>query len=137
MMKNILSAIMLLYGQSLLAETGQRPDVQSVAAGKVLYEQYCQSCHKAKGIGEQPIPPLLKAPGYLTAMPLNETSHAWHHGDEELVSAILNGLQRTQRMPAFKGAVTEQQAREIVAYLKSLWSDRILACQGPKHMSCM
>ncbi|MCB1860378.1 MAG: cytochrome c [Gammaproteobacteria bacterium] len=137
MMKNILSAIMLLYGQSLLAETGQRPDVQSVAAGKVLYEQYCQSCHKEKGIGEKPIPPLIKAPGYLTAMPLNETSHAWHHSDEQLVGTILNGLQRTQRMPAFQGTVTEQQAREIVAYVKSLWSDRILGCQGPKHMSCM
>ena len=137
MMKNILSAIMLLYGQSLLAETGQRPDVQSVAAGKVLYEQYCQSCHKEKGIGEKPIPPLLKDPGFLTAMPLNETSHAWHHSDEQLVGTILNGLQRTQRMPAFQGTVTEQQAREIVAYVKSLWSDRILGCQGPKHMSCM
>ena len=137
MMKNILPAIMLLYSQSLLAETGQRPDVQSVEAGKVLYEQYCQSCHKEKGVGEKPIPPLIKAPGYLTAMPLNETSHAWHHSDEQLVGTILNGLQRTQRMPAFQGTVTEQQAREIVAYVKSLWSDRILGCQGPKHMSCM
>ena len=137
MPKSILPAIMLLFSQSLLAETGQRPDDQSVAAGKALYEQYCQACHKEKGIGEKPIPPLLKDPGFLTAMPLNETSHAWHHGDEELVSAILYGLQRTQRMPAFKGTVTEQQAREILAYIKSLWSDRILGCQGPKHVSCM
>lgn len=137
MPKNTLPILILLFSQSLLAETGQHPTAQSVAAGKALYEQYCQSCHKENGIGEKPIPPLIKAPGYLTAMPLNETSHAWHHGDEELVSTILNGLQRTQRMPAWKGTLTEQQAREIVAYIKSLWSDRILGCQGPKHMSCM
>ncbi|WP_051301720.1 c-type cytochrome [Sedimenticola selenatireducens] len=137
MMKNITAAITLLISQSLLADTGQRPDVQSVAAGKPLYEQYCLSCHKENGVGEKPIPPLIKEPGYLTAMPLNETSHAWHHGDEQLVATILSGLQRTQRMPAFKGTLTEQQASQIVAYIKSLWSDRIIACQGPKHMSCM
>lgn len=137
MPKIILVAITFLFSQHLLAETGQRPDAQSVIAGKALYVQFCQSCHKKDGVGEKSIPPLIKDPGYLTAMPLNETSHAWHHGDEQLVSTILNGLQRTQRMPAFKGTITEQQAREIVAYIKSLWSDRILACQGPKHMSCM
>jgi len=137
MPKSILPIIILLFSQSLLAETGQRPDVQSVAAGKALYQQYCQSCHKEKGIGEKPLPPLLKVPGFLTAMPLNESSHAWHHSDAQLVGMILNGLQRTPRMPAWKGTLSEQQASQIVAYIKSLWSDRILACQGPKHMSCM
>jgi mono/diheme cytochrome c family protein len=137
MLKNTAAAIIILFSQSLLAETGQRPSAQSVAAGKTLYEQYCQSCHKENGVGEQPIPPLIRYPGYLTAMPLNETSHAWHHTDEQLVSAILNGLQRTPRMPAWMGTLTEQQASQIVAYIKSFWSDRILGCQGPKHMSCM
>ena len=137
MPKNILITIMLLFSQQLTSETGQRADAQSVTAGKELYKQYCQSCHKADGVGEKPIPPLIKDPGYLTAMPLNETSHAWHHSDEQLVATILNGLQRTQRMPAFKSALTEQQAGRIVAYIKSLWSDRILGCQGPRHMSCM
>ena len=137
MPKIILVAITLLFNQHLLAETGHRPDAQSVRAGKALYVQFCQSCHKKDGVGEESIPPLIKAPEYLTAMPLNETSHAWHHSDEQLVGAILYGLQRTQRMPAFRGAVTEEQAREIVAYIKSLWSDRIISCQGPKHMSCM
>ena len=61
-------------------------------------------------MGEKTIPPLIKEPGYLTAMPLNETSHAWHHGDEQLVDTVLNGLQRTQRMPAFKGTLTKKQA---------------------------
>ena len=137
MFRNITVAIALLVSQNLWAETGQRSDVQSIFAGKALYEQYCQSCHKKDGVGENPIPPLIKKPGYLTAMPLNETSHAWHHSDDQLAKTILNGLERTQRMPAWKGAITEQQARQIVSYIKSLWSDRILSCQGPKHMSCM
>lgn len=137
MIKRATATIMLLLSQNLLAETGQRPDVQSVTAGKALYQQYCQTCHKEDGVGERPIPPLLKKPGYLIAMPLNETSHAWHHTDDQLVNNILNGLKRTQRMPAWKGVISEKQAHEILAYIKSLWSDRILNCQGPKHMSCM
>ena len=137
MLKNTTATIALLLSQNLLAETGQRPDAHSIAAGKALYQQYCQTCHEKDGVGERPIPPLLKMPGYLIAMPLNETSHAWHHTDGQLVDSILNGLQRTPRMPAWKGTITEQQANQIVAYIKSLWSDRILKCQGPKHMSCM
>jgi mono/diheme cytochrome c family protein len=70
-------------------------------------------------------------------MPLNETSHAWHHGDEQLVRIILEGLRKTDRMPALKGIISEKEAYDIVAYIKSLWSARIIACQGPKHMSCM
>ncbi len=136
-LRNTTVAVALLVNQNLWAETGQRPDSQSVVAGKALYEQYCQSCHKEDGVGENPIPPLLKMPGYLTAMPLNETSHAWHHTDDQLEDTILNGLKRTQRMPAWKGTITKQQASQIVSYIKSLWSDRILDCQGPKHMSCM
>ena len=30
-----------------------------------------------------------------------------------------------------------EQARDLVAYMKSLWSDQILECQGPRHMSYM
>jgi len=96
-----------------------------------------QACHQEEGVGENPIPSFIARPGYLTAMPLNETSHAWHHTDEQLIHTILNGLQRTGRMPAWKDVITEQQASDVLAYIKSLWSDRILDCQGPKHMSCM
>jgi len=137
MLKITTAAIMLLMSANLMAVTGQRPDAQSIAAGKALYQQYCQTCHGKEGVGEKPIPPLLKKPGYLVAMPLNDTSHAWHHGDDQLIDSILNGLKRTQRMPAWKGVLTRQQAAQVLAYIKSLWSDRILGCQGTKHMSCM
>jgi len=119
------------------AETGKKPDPQAVTRGKVLYEKYCQTCHKKDGVGEPSIPVTIRKPGYFTAMPLNDTSHAWHHSDEQLVETILQGLQRTARMPAWKNVLTEKQAYDIVAYVKSLWSPKILACQGPKHMSCM
>jgi mono/diheme cytochrome c family protein len=133
----ILVLLFVAFGGAVNAETGKRPDPQAVARGKVLYEKYCQTCHKKDGVGEPSIPVTIRKLGYFTAMPLNETSHAWHHTDEQLVETILQGLQRTSRMPAFKNLLMEKQAYDIVAYIKSLWSARILACQGPKHMSCM
>lgn len=129
--------ITLFFTSGLFAATGERPNPESVVAGERLYQQYCQACHQEEGAGEKSIPSFIARPGYLTAMPLNETSHAWHHTDEQLIHTILNGLQRTNRMPALEGVITEQQASYILAYIKSLWSDRILDCQGPKHMSCM
>jgi len=129
--------IALFFSPGLFAATGERPDPESVIVGKGLYQEYCQACHQKDGVGEKPIPSFIARPGYLTAMPLNETSHAWHHTDEQIIHTILYGLQRTKRMPAWKGVISEQQASHILAYIKSFWSDRILGCQGPKHMSCM
>ena len=119
------------------AETGKKPDPQAVILGEKLYEDYCQACHQKDGVGERQIPWGIRHPKYFTAMPLNETSHAWHHSDEQLAGMILNGLRRTNRMPASKQILSETDAYNIVAYIKSLWSPRIIACQGPKHMSCM
>ncbi|MFQ6023847.1 MAG: c-type cytochrome [Acidiferrobacterales bacterium] len=119
------------------AETGKAPDPKAVVLGNKLYEKHCQVCHQKDGVGENPIPWSIRNPEYLTAMPLNETSHAWHHSDEELVKMIREGLRRTNRMPAWKSVLSEKEAYDIVSYIKSLWSPRIIACQGPKHMSCM
>jgi mono/diheme cytochrome c family protein len=119
------------------AETGKTPDPGAVVLGKGLYEKHCQVCHQKDGVGETPIPWSIRKPGYFTAMPLNETSHAWHHTDEQLANMIFEGLRRTKRMPAFKEVISEKEVYDIVAYIKSLWSPRIIACQGPQHMRCM
>lgn len=115
------------------AETGKSPDPAAVERGALVYRENCQSCHQAQGAGEN-IPPAIRNPDFLAAIPLNERSHAWHHGDEQLVQIIQRG---NKRMPPFENALPETQIRDVIAYMKSLWSPRILACQGPKHMSCM
>ncbi len=120
-----------------LAETGKKPDRQAVMRGEKLYTTYCQSCHGKRGIGEPDIPYNLRRKDYFTAPSLNDSSHTWHHTDKDLVKTILEGSTRTKRMPAWRKTISEKQAHDIVAYMKSLWSPRSLACQGPKHMSCM
>jgi len=128
--------ILLFYPGFVFSETGKSPDPNSVTQGKALYEKHCQKCHKTDGVGEIPMPWSVRKPDYVEAMPLNDTSHAWHHSDEQLVNTILEGTRSTKRMPAWKGTLSKNDAQNLVAYLKSLWSDKSIACQGPKHMDC-
>jgi mono/diheme cytochrome c family protein len=127
------AALILTITTPGFAETGKAPEPAAVERGLVLFESNCQQCHQAEGVGEN-VPLGIRRPGFIPAMPLNENSHAWHHGDEQLVQTIRRG---NKRMPAFDKVLSEPQLRDLVAYMKSLWSSRILACQGPKHMSCM
>jgi mono/diheme cytochrome c family protein len=130
--------LLLLTSVAPYAETGKRPAPASVQRGAELYDTYCLACHRTDGVGEPVAPWSIRRPDFIEAMPLNETSHAWHHGDEQLMVIILDGTPRSKtRMPVFRGALSEEHVSDLIAYMKSLWSDRILSCQGPKHMSCM
>jgi mono/diheme cytochrome c family protein len=120
-----------------LAETGKRPNANMALNGKKLYETYCQSCHGEKGIGEQTAPSLIRSPTFFNAPALNDSQHAWHHTDEDLINFILKGSPRTQRMAAWGKILSKSDASDLVDYMKSLWGSRALECQGPKHMSCM
>jgi mono/diheme cytochrome c family protein len=133
----VLAVLLSLIAGHAVAETGKPPDPEAAKRGQPLYDQYCKSCHGANGVGEPAIPPSLRLPGYFSAPALDDSQHAWHHSDQDLVRVILEGSRRTQRMPAWKSVLSRQDALDIVAYMKSLWSARALECQGPKHMSCM
>lgn len=111
-----------------------------VAEGEKLFNANCTKCHGDKGIGESSDVYIRDERGDLVATPaappLDDTAHAWHHTDGELVGIILNGSpQRNTRMMAWKEILSEDDARAIVAYIKSLWSQKSLECQGPKHMN--
>jgi mono/diheme cytochrome c family protein len=133
----VIAGLFAIFAGHTEAETGKPPDPEAAKRGQKLYEQYCGSCHGANGAGEPPIPPNLRLPGYFSAPALDDSQHAWHHSDQDLARVILEGSRRTQRMPGWKGVLSRQDAVDIVAYMKSLWSARALECQGPKHMSCM
>lgn len=77
-----------------------------------LYRQRCQCCHDANGAGAS-----LHAT--MPALP-NFTDQTWQAGrtDEQLLSGILDG--RGALMPASRGQIDESQARDLVAYVRSL-----------------
>jgi mono/diheme cytochrome c family protein len=106
--------------------------------GQNLYAKNCQSCHGKDGVGENYSIQALTDKKYIMAPALDASAHAWHHTDEALVRTILDGSPRTQSMIAWKNkGLTEQNAEDLVAYITSLWTQRELDCQGPKHMQCM
>jgi len=109
---------------------------ERIARGAHLYEQNCQSCHGVKGSGE----PLENLAGQDVnpAPALDDSAHAWHHPDSDLVSVVFEGsLSRGGRMPGFKEILDREDAEDIVAYFKSLWSFPSYACQGARHMICL
>ncbi len=76
MLKRVVLVVLLALSPHSIAETGQPGSSSEITKGKRLYEQYCRACHGFAGVGERPIPKYIRAPGFLTAMPLNEASHA-------------------------------------------------------------
>jgi cytochrome c553 len=120
---------------SYLGHDRESPEVLA-KAGR-LYDRLCQSCHGAKGMGERPDDPGATDEYGFAAPALDDSAHGWHHSDDGLVGTILNGSPRNPRMMPFKELVSEDDARNLVAYIKSLWSFRSLACQGSRHMGCM
>lgn len=103
------------------------------AHGKKLFKTYCVACHGSVGQGEFNWMHRDRA-----APPLNSTGHAWHHEDAQLVDMILNKPLPDSKMPAWSTVIKRDDALDVVAYIKTLWSPEIRDnCQGAKHMGCL
>ncbi|WP_375600364.1 c-type cytochrome [Devosia sp. Naph2] len=65
----------------------------------------------------------------MPAPPHDETGHSWHHSDQDLftitkggVGAVVPGYESD--MPAFDAALTDEDIRAVLAYIKSTWPER-------------
>lgn len=103
-------------------------DPAQVARGKAVYAQYCIECHGADGKGQAGDWRVRDADGHFPPPPLDDSAHAWHHPTAVLLEVIREGSPQGEgKMPAWKGRLTEQQMQDVVAYIKSLWSDEVYA----------
>lgn len=101
-------------------------------AGKQLYEDNCAACHGVALEG-QPNWKSAGPDGILPAPPHDESGHTWHHDTGLLVEYTLLGGRGAlaargipdfdSGMPAFGEALTESQILEILAYIRSSWSE--------------
>jgi ubiquinol-cytochrome c reductase cytochrome b subunit len=94
------------------AETAAR---LRVATG--MYRQYCLICHGADGRGRE-----MKAS--MPTMP-DFTNREWQEGpsNSQLMVSILDG--KGTLMPAFRGRVAEDQAQDLVAYIRAFGPVRV------------
>lgn len=103
-------------------------DPTQVARGKLVYEQYCMECHGAGGRGQPGDWRVRDADGHFPPPPLDGSAHAWHHPTAVLLEVIRDGSPQGQgKMPAWQGRLSGQQMQDVVAYIKSLWSDEVYA----------
>jgi len=88
-----------------------------------LYRQYCLICHGTDGKGQE-----IKA-----SMPTipDLASRKWHESvsDAQLVASILDG--KGTLMPAFRGRVSDEQARDLVAYTRAFGGGRAAPAATP------
>jgi len=119
---------------ALLAGCGE-PKLD-LAEGKALYDLHCASCHGLKLEG-QPNWQKRLANRKMPAPPHDETGHTWHHTDEVLFGITKRGLVPPYAppgypsdMPAFAGALSDDEIRAVLAYIKSHWkSPDVLAAR--------
>ncbi len=125
-------------GKSWIGVEGSGDQVpERLTAGQTVYEENCQACHGKKAVGERPDDMYAKDEnGQFVAPPLDDSAHGWHHPDSQLTTSIMNGSPRNPRMPAWKESLSAEDVRNVIAYIKSLWSFRSWACQGSRHMRC-
>jgi len=136
----MLFAALALSGCGDAPPAGSRADpgdAAQVALGGKLYAQHCASCHGMKLEG-QPDWRKRMANGRLPAPPHDESGHTWHHPDKVLFAITRNGLvppyapkDYESDMPAFRGALSDDEIWAVLAYVKSHWtSPRVLAARA-------
>jgi cytochrome c553 len=86
------------------------------AAASENWENSCASCHGADGKGQTKQGKKLKVRDYTDAKVQAELK------DEEMVKAILEGVKENgkERMKSFKDELSEQEAKDLVAFIRGL-----------------
>ena len=110
-------------------------DIAQVKRGRVVYQQYCASCHGVNLQGQADWR-YRKSDGRLPAPPHDETGHTWHHSDEHLVGItkygpgefVPGGYQSD--MPAFDDVLPDEDIWAAIAFIKSTWPSEVLARQS-------
>lgn len=113
-------------GSSDLVPLDRNLDPAQVARGLAVYTQHCVECHGVAGKGLPGDWRVRDAQGRYPPPPLDDTAHVWHHPTTVLLEAIRDGSPQGEgNMPAWKGKLSEQEMQDVVAYIKSLWSDQV------------
>ena len=126
----IAGAVLLWWPRGAAPLRADPDDVEQTARGRTLYEARCASCHGVHLEG-QPNWRQRKPDGKLPAPPQDATGHTWHHSDLQLFGIVKNGVGPyapagyATDMPAFGGALTDEEIWAVLAYIKSRWPPEI------------
>src|SRR5262249_7128660 len=86
------------------------PTASGTPAARELFRQYCIKCHGADGTGREARDGLPEIPDF--------TKSSWQarRSDAQLLASILDGK---DEMPSWRGKISEEPARGLVAHVRS------------------
>lgn len=122
------------------APTEAQPADVNLQAGAQLYAENCASCH-GENLQGQPDWRTPYEDGSLPAPPHDDTGHTWHHGDPTLFKYVKlggeatlaqQGIEFNSGMPGFGDSLTDAEIRDILAYIRSTWSERSQKLQAAR-----
>ena len=107
-------------------------DPEQVARGARIYAEACASCHGVRLEGEADWQSQ-KPDGTYPAPPHDAEGHTWHHSDTLLFrytklggAAALGDVPGFQSaMPGFGETLSDQEIRDVLAYIKSHWPEEM------------
>ncbi len=134
----LLSAVLLTQACAQLTGGPLRtPSDAQLARGQQVYLTNCQSCHGDEN-GNRRLP---NVPSH------GPDGHTWHHSDRDLTEIVEQGSDSptsrmmrdmmeppdTPRMPAWKGTLSDDDIKAVIAYIKTFWTpeQRRLQQQSP------
>lgn len=118
---------LMVVGYAMAEDRPFSSDTPQLEDGKRVYRQYCASCHGTQGEG-MPDWEGQNALGELPAPPHGPEGHTWKHSDAMLYRIIAEGWRdpwnKTDRltMPAYQEVLAPSEIRDVVNYLKTLWT---------------
>lgn len=94
-----------------LTENEHQVSTTARLSGEVLYQQFCESCHKADGKGVQGTFPALAG------------SELVNGKKDALIKVVLNGITAEESMPAFN-FLGDLEISKILTYIRSQWGNK-------------
>lgn len=108
--------------------------------GARIYADNCASCH-GDNLQGQPDWRTPDEDGVLPAPPHDSSGHTWHHGDKLLFlytkfggKALMEarGMEFNSGMPPFREVLSDEEINQVLAYIKSTWSEKERAVQAER-----
>ncbi len=129
-----LGALIWWDAQVRVAPAPPVPDLAApdrIAFGRASYMEHCASCHGAQLEGQPNWRDRLPT-GRLPAPPHDDSGHTWHHSFELLFAMTKHGLVPPYAppgyqtdMPAFGDRLSDDEIWNVLAYIRSRWSERV------------
>ncbi len=124
------------------AEADHELDDRDLAIGEHLYLQHCATCH-GKNLEGQPNWRQPGQDGALPAPPHDVNGHTWHHDNQLLFDYTNLGGQAAlsakgvtgfaSGMPGFRGALSDSEIWNILAFIRSTWPQEIKDVQSARN----